>query len=541
MPALLPTFPWQRADHPVKTPSSINRTLFVLLLFVLLPALFYSAYEINALSSSEELIGDVYRRQLDAVLFSVNQYAWDAASGWANTISSAVQTTPGGPPGHGLEPFLRNNSAIRALVFSNPDVRTVAVIPGTGNTPLPDSTAITRILATENPRVQRLVRLQQADYRKLEAIPLGDSTGPDPLTMLLFVTSKADTTAVTVAGIVLNPDLFVRTVLGRKITEGAGEEFLLAVFRQGSALPLFSTGAGPADRYQQRRLWLFPRLSLGIQLKGTTIDDVVRSRFRRNLVLILFLDAVLLAGAWLVYRTFRREMELVRLKSDFVSNVSHELRTPLALIRMFAETLDLGRITSEEKKKEYYATILQETERLTRLINNILNFSRMEAGRKQYALVPIALNDAVRNVLATYAHQLQQAGFTLTEEFTPDLPDVSADREALPEALINLIDNAIKYSGEQREIAVRTGLAPAGVYVEVEDHGIGIAREHQKKIFEKFYRVADPLVHTTKGSGLGLSLVRNIMAAHGGTVTVTSTPGRGSSFRLTFPLTKGRP
>jgi two-component system phosphate regulon sensor histidine kinase PhoR len=527
-------------DHTVKTPARISRTLLLLLLFVLLPALFYSAYEINALSSSEELIGDVYRRQLDAVLFSVNQYAWDAASGWANTISSSVPEPPRGTPGHTLDPFLRNNIAIRALVLADPEARSVRVIAGTGKTLLPDSAGIARILTAETPRSQRLIRLRQSEYRKLESVPLGDSTGPDPLTMLLFVSSTNES-AATIGGIVLNPDLFVRTVLGQKITEAAGEEFLLAVFRRGSASPLFATGTGPAERYQQRRLWLFPHLSLGIQLKGSTIDEVVRSRFQRNLVLILLLDAVLLAGAWLVYKTFRREIELVRLKSDFVSNVSHELRTPLALIRMFAETLQLGRITNEEKKREYYATILQETERLTRLINNILNFSRMEAGKKQYAFAPVGVNEAVQQVVATYTHQLHQAKFTFAEEYAADLPLISADREGLSEAVINLIDNAIKYSGEQRDLAIRTGRTGEGVFVEVEDHGIGIAREHQQKIFEKFFRVSDPLVHTTKGSGLGLSLVRHIMDAHAGTVTVSSVPGNGSTFRLTFPVNGPRP
>jgi two-component system phosphate regulon sensor histidine kinase PhoR len=524
----------------VKTPARISRTLLLLLLFVLLPALFYSAYEINALSSSEELIGDVYRRQLDAVLFSVNQYAWDAASGWANAISAAILENPEQDPRHQLEPFLMNNGSIRALVLSDPEGRTVTLIPGRGNPSLPNAGSIEGTLKAERPRIDRLIELKKSDYRKLEAISVGDSVAPDPLVMLTFVASPAGASAPTIGGIILNPDIFVRNVLGQKITEGAGEEFFLAVFRRGSTTPIFATGNAPAERYQQRRLWLFPHLSLGIQLKGSTIDEVVRSRFQRNLVLILLLDAVLLAGAWLVYRTFRREIELVRLKSDFVSNVSHELRTPLALIRMFAETLQLGRITNEDKKKEYYATILQETERLTRLINNILNFSRMEAGKKQYAFAPVTVNDTVQQVVATYTHQLHQSGFTLVEGYAANLPSIAADREGLSEAVINLIDNGIKYSGEQRDLTIRTGRTNEGVFVEVEDHGIGIAREHQQKIFEKFFRVSDPLVHTTKGSGLGLSLVRHIMDAHAGTVTVSSTPGNGSTFRLTFPV-KGPP
>jgi two-component system, OmpR family, phosphate regulon sensor histidine kinase PhoR len=519
----------------VKNPASTSRILLVLLLFVLLPAVFYSAYEINALSTSEQLVGEVYRRQLDAVLFSVNQYAYDAASSWANTIASSLPGRTGLDRNAALDMFLRNTGSIRAVVLSDIDAHQIRVIPGTG-TPLPDTAFVGRRLRSENARLGRLVSLWNSGYRKLEGLPLADGPDPDTLIMLAFVASPAGALSDTIAGIVLNPDRFVRSVLAQKITEGAGEEFQLAVFRRGTADPIFTTGTAPPERYQRKQLWLFPHLSLGIQLRGTTIEDLVRSRFRRNLVLILMLDAVLLAGAWLVYRTLRQQIELVRLKSDFVSSVSHELRTPLSLIRMFAETLELGRVDSEEKKREYYATILQETERLTRLINNILNFSRMEAGKKQYSYSAVDVNDVVRQVAGTYAHQLGQSGFTLTEEYAPNLPAVTADREGMAECIINVLDNAIKYSGDQRVIAVRTGAGGDAVYVEVEDHGIGIAPEHHRKIFEKFFRVSSPTVRDTKGSGLGLSLVRHILDAHGGDVLVRSTPDRGSTFRLLFPV-----
>lgn len=515
----------------VKTPSSPKYLFLVLLLLVLLPALFYSAYEINALSSSEELIGDVYRRQLDAVLFSVNQYAWDAASSWANTITNTLASPA--DTGRLHEPFLRDNPAIQAIMVVDSAAKNFFyVVP---NRPHPRPEIVTGAVRRERERIDRLFRLRQSDYRKLEAIALDDAAGADTLMMLAFVIPGSGDDAPRLAGMILDPEAFVRTVLAQKITEGAGDEFVLAVFRRGSPAPVFATGDGEPQRYRQRGLWLFPHLSLAVQLKGTTIEDLVRSRFHRNLVLIVILDVVLLAGAWLVYRTLRREMELVRLKSDFVSNVSHELRTPLSLIRMFAETLQMDRAPTEEKKREYYATILRETERLTRLINNILNFSRMEAGRKQYAFAPLDLNRSVGEVAAAFRDQLRQAGFSLTEEYAPDLPPIRADREAVAEALINMIDNAMKYAAQERSITLRTGSAGTGVFAEVQDRGIGIAPDQQKKIFEKFYRAQDPQVHATKGSGLGLSLVRHIMDAHGGQVTVTSRPGQGSTFRLLFP------
>jgi two-component system phosphate regulon sensor histidine kinase PhoR len=248
------------------------------------------------------------------------------------------------------------------------------------------------------------------------------------------------------------------------------------------------------------------------------------------------MDFVLASGAWIVYRNMRREMELVRLKSDFVSNVSHELRTPLSLIRMFAETLEMGRLTSEDKKREYYTTILQETERLTRLVNNILNFSRMDAGKKEYHFEQTNVNEVLSMVLDTYELRLQSEGFTPVVELASGLPPISADKEAVSEAIINILDNAVKYSEAEKFFHIRSGRSEHGIFIEVEDHGIGIAPSQHEKIFETFYRVSGGLVHNTKGSGLGLALVKHIMDAHGGEVKVISSPGKGSTFRLEFPF-----
>jgi two-component system phosphate regulon sensor histidine kinase PhoR len=274
---------------------------------------------------------------------------------------------------------------------------------------------------------------------------------------------------------------------------------------------------------------------VGIRLKGATIEEIARSRTRRNLALILLLDAVLIAGAVVIYRSVRREIDLVRLKSDFVSNVSHELRTPLALIRMYAETLEMGRLKSETKRREYHRTIVGETERLTRLVNNLLSFSRMEAGRKPYTLATADVNGIVSTVLETFLPHLRAQGFSPVVIPDPSHPAILADQEAVQEALLNLIDNAVKYSGTGKYLKIATGHGGGMVWISVEDHGIGIAREHHDRIFETFERISTGLVHTTRGSGLGLSITRHIMDAHGGTVGLESTPGKGSTFRLVFP------
>jgi two-component system phosphate regulon sensor histidine kinase PhoR len=245
---------------------------------------------------------------------------------------------------------------------------------------------------------------------------------------------------------------------------------------------------------------------------------------------------MLLTGAWLIYRTIRREMELIQLKSDFVSNVSHELRTPLSLIRMFAETLEMKRVKTEKKKYEYYRTIVQESERLSRLVNNLLNFSRMEAGKRNYSLQTVSLNTVVSKVFGFYSLQLRSKNFEVVVDLEKNLPAVEADEEAIAEALHNVIDNAVKYSEKEKYLRVATGRKADMAYVEVQDRGIGIAPEHHGKIFEKFYRVSTGLVQTTKGSGLGLALVQHIVCAHGGRVEVHSTLGNGSTFRLLLPI-----
>jgi two-component system phosphate regulon sensor histidine kinase PhoR len=256
-------------------------------------------------------------------------------------------------------------------------------------------------------------------------------------------------------------------------------------------------------------------------------------------MVITLLDLVLLGAVWLVYRTLKKEMELVRMKGDFVSNVSHELRTPLSLIRMFTETLSLKRVPTEEKKQEYYITILQETERLTRLINNILNFSRMEAGKKQYNFTQTDLNEVVTKVMKTFQSHLEHEGFESVVQLQEHVSPVLADSETVAEALINILDNAVKYSGTEKYVRVSTGVTGNMVFIEVTDHGIGIDPEHQTKIFETFYRVSTGLTNNIKGSGLGLSLVKHIMDTHGGTIELTSVPGQGSTLRLLFPsLTK---
>jgi signal transduction histidine kinase len=280
----------------------------------------------------------------------------------------------------------------------------------------------------------------------------------------------------------------------------------------------------------------FRGLSLGIKFQGTTAEAISRRWVFQSFLILGVLSVLMIGGLVLTYRSVNKQVAFARLKSDFVSNVSHELRTPLALIRLYAETLELGRITTNEKKHEYYSIIRKESERLTALINNILDFSRIEAGRKEYDFRETDIAELVRNTLDSYRFQIEQQGFALEEQIEPGIPKVRVDREAIARALVNLVNNALKYSDNEKFLGVKLYREKSVLKLEVSDRGIGIDRHEHARIFEKFYRTCDPLVHNTKGSGLGLSLVRHITQAHGGEVEVESAPGRGSKFTMSLPL-----
>jgi signal transduction histidine kinase len=308
-----------------------------------------------------------------------------------------------------------------------------------------------------------------------------------------------------------------------------------------AAQVVYETHPSPHGKFEVKRKMEAPSfkgLTLAVRNRDYSIEQDVQRWKVGTLCLVGFIDLVLGAGLVLVYSNVRREMQISRIKSDFVANVSHELKTPLALIRLFAETLELGRVPSDDKAKQYYRVINKESQRLTQLINNILDFSRIEAGRKEYRFAPADVGRIVSEVVDAYRFQIEQQGFRLEVEIADDLPEVMADKEALSQALLNLVNNSIKYSRDEKFLRLDVRHEPGRVLIAVADRGIGVAKSEHKKIFEKFYRAEDSLVHETKGSGLGLPLVRHIMEAHGGSVEVESSPGKGSTFTLVLPTAR---
>ena len=327
-------------------------------------------------------------------------------------------------------------------------------------------------------------------------------------------------------------------VMSRNVSEGQTDKNAVIMIRAKSdSTPfIYGTGWDGGEAEVERPMeGVFQGLILGMKLRGTTLEALGEHWVHTSFLILGGLSFLLAGGIFLTYRNVSKEMALARLKSDFVSNVSHELRTPLALIRLYAETLELGRLTGPSKHQEYYSIIRKESERLTALINNILDFSRIEAGRKEYDFRETDMCELVRNTLESYRYQIEQNGFTFEEKIA-EVPPLNVDREAMARSLVNLVNNALKYSQDRKHIRVNLYREDGTVKLEVVDQGIGIPANEQHRIFEKFYRVGDPLVHNTKGSGLGLSLVQHIARAHGGDVVVESTPGAGSKFTITLPL-----
>jgi signal transduction histidine kinase len=319
-------------------------------------------------------------------------------------------------------------------------------------------------------------------------------------------------------------------------TSGAQPVIMVRTAKDHSPLATSICWDGGAPEVERSFENVFPGLILGIKLRGTTIANISNDVVRTAFLMLGALSLLMGGGLLFTYRNVARNLALAKLKSDFVSNVSHELRTPLALIRLYAETLELGRLSNPEKRQEYYEIIRKESERLSSLINNILDFSRIESGKKEYSFRETDVADLVRSTLESYRFEIEQNGFQFEQRIDSDLPQVWVDREAIARSLLNLVNNAVKYSATDKYLGVYLYRHDGGVNLEVVDHGIGIPAKEQPKIFEQFYRVGDPLVHNTKGSGLGLSLVRHIVQAHGGKVEVESAPGEGSKFIITLPL-----
>ncbi len=301
----------------------------------------------------------------------------------------------------------------------------------------------------------------------------------------------------------------------------------------------------------------FPTTLYGwrVQVSPSASDELtarVRNRAMLELVMVILSSIVIVLGVATIVVAAERERRMSALKSEFVANVSHELKTPLALIRMFGEMLQSGRVASDAKRREYLDIIVSESERLSSLIENVLDFARVERGREAYDFADGSVAEAVTKAVNVYRYRAEREGVSIEAEVEPDLPRATIDERAIQLAVINLIDNALKYAPGSDVIGVRADRENGAVVVRVVDHGPGVPAEDRERIFERFVRGSTArssgLGSPIRGSGIGLALVKHIAESHGGRAWVEATavaapqdgdrraPARGATFAISIPL-----
>ncbi|MEQ8473351.1 MAG: ATP-binding protein [Marinoscillum sp.] len=511
--------------------SATNRLIATTIGTILLPLIIYTIYEISSVKEGEEVIEKIYRDQLDAIIFSVNQFSNDNLNGLLSKVEEGLNENLGFDE---KQPYLYYSN-LHTIILEEVLSGQTNIIRLVG-----DSTHSVNwlgirdsILHKNQDLKEQLLRYKEGGYRKIE--PRGSLRRDNEDFQVIHAMLEHSGKKIFFTGY-LSIRGFAENVLAPKLQQIAEGELIITLGYRDSTNYVYVTDFLSKEVMLRKSMWIFPDLDVGISSANKTVTELVNERTELNLLAAFLLIILLILGFTLVIRNVQREIKLAQTKSDFVSNVSHELRTPLSLISMFAETLLLDRVTSHEKRKEYEEIIFKETNRLTNIVNKILNFSQMEASKRTYHPTQVDINALVNDLLHDYVYHIERNGFTHEVNLMENIPSIQIDKDALYEALVNLLDNGIKYSPNEKYLAIRTGHREDRVWVEIEDHGIGIPSELIKQIFDKFYRVTEGNVHTTRGAGLGLALVSHIVNSHGGDIEVESTPGKGSIFRMVFYL-----
>ena len=284
----------------------------------------------------------------------------------------------------------------------------------------------------------------------------------------------------------------------------------------------------------------FPGWKVEMYFKG---GEVFEKAAKKQIAIYLWTGAlvimlIVVAGGFAT-QAVGRQIRLNKMKNDFIATVSHELKTPLASMRVLVDTLLEGNVKDENQTEEYLRMTSKENERLSRMIDNFLTFSRMERNKKAFTIVDCAPAAIAKDAAEAVKTKFTANNCRFTTDIADNLPDIQADHDAMVTVLVNLLDNACKYTGEQKQIALKVFADSGCVCFAVSDNGIGLARRHIRKIFDSFYQVDNSLARKVEGCGLGLSIVKFILDAHKGTISVDSKPGKGSTFTVKIPLSPG--
>jgi two-component system phosphate regulon sensor histidine kinase PhoR len=516
------------------------RTVLLILLFIIVPFLIYAFFQAKSLSDDEKMSEVVYERQMETVLFSLNQYADDMMSQWVRRL-----TNDRFPIDENASKLTLGNESIQMLVLRTMETNNNSIY--TNDYVISNDSVSQKIdywYNKEDSLIQQLTNYLTAGFQKMQAVSNWQKINglkPSQAGITAMVYDR-DSVLYNIL-FVIESNYWVEQVLGAKMQEIDQADFSMAVLHipneQDIPTITYNSGLFDLDKdHIKKKLWILPNTYLSIQPKGESHADLIRARSKNNLYFLLFSMLIVLIGSYFMIRNINDALKVAQLKSDFVSNVSHEIRTPLALIRMYAETLMLGRLSSDEKKQHYYQVIHHESGRLTYLVNNILEFSRIEANRKTYHFEEKDMNELVNKIHSNYSFSFIESDVKCSLFIFSGKININVDAQAFEEALSNLIENAMKYNTESKDISISTTIDDQYAYCHVKDEGVGIPKNLQALVFDKFYRVEDALTQKTKGTGLGLSLVKHIMDSHHGQVLLNSTPNQGSTFTLKLPLTK---
>jgi len=359
------------------------------------------------------------------------------------------------------------------------------------------------------------------------------------LVSILSQTTRGKDEADGVLGIILDADRLRDDILSPALRQYASSKETTWAVKSRDGGSILTSENPPTGTITVRANFVsnFPDWSLEFyQPPPRLLSTFLISRQGVYFYMFLLIAGILIFGLILTVRAVSRELELAKMKSDFVSTISHEFKSPLTSIRQLAEMLHSGRVPSEDRRREYYDVLLEQSERLSLLTENILNLARIEEGRKEFVFEKTDIGALLKEIVMSIQDRVRHEGFSIELEIKKDLPFVMADRVALAQAVTNLIDNAVKYSGESRRVAVSASEEAAFLMIAVKDFGIGIKKEDMDRLFERFFRGGDELTRTVKGSGLGLTLVKEIVEAHDGIAYAESEPGKGSTFFIRLPL-----
>ena len=456
----------------------------VLLIIVSLPMGFYLVREFSVLNKNERMVERVFSTQLESILFAVNQYSENVLRQWSQTLDQPLDVN-GELMRSLVSNLFQNNRALLGVRFLDLTMDRYEVMaemtrPG-------DSVSFTEWPSPE--KVRAMQEMLDNNYQRINADLNGDQVGY----YFLLNSRQGKVGCQLITGL----HAFVDQNLRPQIQQISQKIFYIRISNPKNSQVLYETdeSAEADSTLLKAEMWYLPDHELGIRLKSKTIDELVSERSQRDNYVLLGMGLLVLLGF-------------------------------------------MKRLKTKEKEEEYLRSVHRESVRLTDIVNHILDFSRMEKNRRVYHFEELNLNEHIPYIIRSLGSHLENGRASCRFTAEKDNLMIMADPEAFKDMMINLIDNAIKYNdAEQPGIDIRLSLKGSQVVVEVEDNGIGIPARHQKYIFDQFYRVTEgDLAHKAKGSGLGLNLVKRMMKAHNGTVSVRSKPGEGSTFILKFPL-----